>query len=108
MPTLRGRFAVFFRFHSMGDGSMSDDGSNLAASRAANSPNGFDLRRVGAHPDYWYPVAWSDELKTGRALGRRFAGVHGLGGDEDCPSGEDGEGRSYSGRAVPGQAAGLS
>jgi phenylpropionate dioxygenase-like ring-hydroxylating dioxygenase large terminal subunit len=54
--------------------SMSDDSSNLAALRAANSPNSFDLRRVGAHPDYWYPVAWSEELKAGRALGRRFAG----------------------------------
>src|SRR5882757_5111460 len=54
--------------------SMSDDTSNLAALRAANSPNSLDLRRVGAHPDYWYPVAWSDELKVGKALGRRFAG----------------------------------
>ena len=42
--------------------------------RAANSPNSFDLRRVGAHPDFWYAVAWSDELKPGKALGRRFAG----------------------------------
>ena len=33
-----------------------------------------DLRRVGAHPDYWYPVAWSDELKPGKTLPRRFAG----------------------------------
>ena len=33
-----------------------------------------DLRRVGAHPDYWYPVAWSDELKPGKTLARRFAG----------------------------------
>jgi phenylpropionate dioxygenase-like ring-hydroxylating dioxygenase large terminal subunit len=53
---------------------MSDDGSNLLALRPANSPNNFDLRRIGAHPDYWYPVAWSDELKVGRTLGRRFAG----------------------------------
>lgn len=33
-----------------------------------------DLRRVGAHPDHWYPLAWSRELKAGRALGRAFAG----------------------------------
>ena len=33
-----------------------------------------DLRRVGIHPDHWYPVAWSRELKPGRALGVRFAG----------------------------------
>src|SRR6202022_4586381 len=42
--------------------------------RPANSPNAFDLRRVGAHPDHWYAVAWSDELKQGKTLGRRFAG----------------------------------
>jgi renierapurpurin 18,18'-hydroxylase len=53
---------------------MPEDGSNLIAMRPANSPNAFDLRRVGSHPDYWYPLAWSDELKPGKALGRRFAG----------------------------------
>ena len=53
---------------------MTDRGPNLVAMCPANSPNAFDLRRVGAHPDYWYPVAWSHELKTGRVLGRRFAG----------------------------------
>jgi len=42
--------------------------------RQANSPNAVDLRRIGAHPDYWYPLAWSDELPRGRTLGRRFAG----------------------------------
>jgi len=44
------------------------------ADRPANSPNAFDLRRVGAYPDYWYPLAWAHELKSGRTLGRRFAG----------------------------------
>ncbi len=39
----------------------------------ANSSKTFDLRRIGAHPDYWYPLAWSDELRPGRTLGRRFA-----------------------------------
>jgi phenylpropionate dioxygenase-like ring-hydroxylating dioxygenase large terminal subunit len=53
---------------------MSQDASKPLAIRAANSPDAFDLRRVGAHPDYWYPVAWSEELRVGRALGRRFAG----------------------------------
>ena len=33
-----------------------------------------DLRRIGAHPDHWYPVAWSREVKGGRALATRFAG----------------------------------
>src|ERR1700721_1717253 len=37
-------------------------------------PASYDLRRVGAHPDYWYPLAWSDELKPGKTLGRQFAG----------------------------------
>jgi len=49
--------------------------ANEAALRQANSPNPFDLRRTGAHPDHWYPLAWSDELKQGRALGRHFAGL---------------------------------
>jgi phenylpropionate dioxygenase-like ring-hydroxylating dioxygenase large terminal subunit len=51
---------------------MAEDNSNLITMRTANSPSAFDLRRVGAHPDYWYPLAWSDELKAGRTLGRRF------------------------------------
>jgi phenylpropionate dioxygenase-like ring-hydroxylating dioxygenase large terminal subunit len=46
-----------------------------AALRPANSPNPFDLRRTGAHPDHWYPLAWSDELKKQRTLGRHFAGL---------------------------------
>src|SRR5579864_3891311 len=51
-----------------------DGGSNLIPMRPANTPNALDLRRIGAHPDYWYPLAWSHELKAGRTLGRRFAG----------------------------------
>jgi phenylpropionate dioxygenase-like ring-hydroxylating dioxygenase large terminal subunit len=53
---------------------MSEESSSLGSIRIANEPNAFDLRRVGAHPDYWYPVAWCDELKAGKTLGRRFAG----------------------------------
>ncbi|MGI4802711.1 MAG: Rieske 2Fe-2S domain-containing protein, partial [Janthinobacterium lividum] len=34
---------------------------------------GRDLRRVGAHPDHWYPVAWSPELKD-KPLAVRWAG----------------------------------
>src|SRR5215472_3298823 len=33
-----------------------------------------DLRRVGIHPDFWYPVARSISLKKGRALPVTFAG----------------------------------
>jgi phenylpropionate dioxygenase-like ring-hydroxylating dioxygenase large terminal subunit len=34
----------------------------------------LDLRRIGSHPNYWYPVAWSSELKPGRTYAARFAG----------------------------------
>ena len=33
-----------------------------------------DLRRVPIHPDHWYPLAWSRELKAGKTLGTHFAG----------------------------------
>ena len=33
-----------------------------------------DLRKVGAHPDHWYPVAWSREVKPGQTYAARFAG----------------------------------
>ena len=33
-----------------------------------------DLRRTDSHPDHWYPVAWSRELKPGAMLAQRFAG----------------------------------
>ncbi len=34
----------------------------------------MDLRRIGIHPDFWYPLAWSRELKKGKSLGVTFAG----------------------------------
>ena len=34
-----------------------------------------DLRRVGVNRDHWYPLAWSPELKPGKSLAVRFAGV---------------------------------
>jgi phenylpropionate dioxygenase-like ring-hydroxylating dioxygenase large terminal subunit len=47
----------------------------LPADDASACPGpGRDLRRVGAHPDYWYPLAWSRELKPGKTLATRFAG----------------------------------
>ena len=46
----------------------------LPTAPAASRPSEIDLRRVGAHPDHWYPLAWSDDLRAGKALGRRFAG----------------------------------
>jgi renierapurpurin 18,18'-hydroxylase len=53
---------------------MPDDHSILTATLPATSPAGLDLRRTGANPDYWYPLAWSDDVKSGQIVGRRFAG----------------------------------
>ncbi|WP_432118127.1 Rieske 2Fe-2S domain-containing protein [Streptomyces sp. bgisy032] len=33
-----------------------------------------DLRRVGANPDYWYPVALSRRVRAGRVIATAFAG----------------------------------
>ena len=33
-----------------------------------------DLRKTGIHPDHWYPLARSRDVKAGKALGRTFAG----------------------------------
>lgn len=48
--------------------------ADAAALTADELPAARDLRRVGAHPDHWYPVAWSREVKPGRPLGITFAG----------------------------------
>jgi renierapurpurin 18,18'-hydroxylase len=53
---------------------LEDNKPKLVAAGPANSANAFDLRRVGAHPDHWYPIAWSHEIKAGKAIGRQFAG----------------------------------
>ena len=50
---------------------MLDQADRSSTTRARNP---VDLRRMGSHPDFWYPLAWSDELKTGKPLGRQFAG----------------------------------
>jgi phenylpropionate dioxygenase-like ring-hydroxylating dioxygenase large terminal subunit len=33
-----------------------------------------DLRRVGSNPNYWYPAAWSHELKPDKTYAAAFAG----------------------------------
>ena len=33
-----------------------------------------DLRRVGSHPNHWYPLAWSRDLKPGKSLATSFGG----------------------------------
>ena len=39
--------------------------------RLTNEP---DLRKIGLHPDFWYPVAVAKHLKKGKSLGVSFAG----------------------------------
>ena len=36
--------------------------------------DGPDLRRIGLHPDHWYPLARSRDVKAGKTLARSFAG----------------------------------
>jgi renierapurpurin 18,18'-hydroxylase len=52
------------------DNSTVDD----AASGATAEAPVRDLRRVPIHPDHWYPLAWSREVKRGKAHGVKFAG----------------------------------
>ncbi len=33
-----------------------------------------DIRKTGIHPDYWYPLARSNDLRKGKVLGVSFAG----------------------------------
>ncbi|MGB8365551.1 MAG: Rieske 2Fe-2S domain-containing protein [Rhizomicrobium sp.] len=43
-------------------------------STSAGAISRIDLRRIGTHTDFWYPLAWSHELKARKPLGRNFAG----------------------------------
>ncbi|MGI4985541.1 MAG: Rieske 2Fe-2S domain-containing protein [Janthinobacterium lividum] len=49
---------------------------SLTVKDATAVPSGAprDLRRVDIHPDFWYPLAWSRELKRGKTHAVRFAG----------------------------------
>ncbi|HTI01029.1 MAG TPA: aromatic ring-hydroxylating dioxygenase subunit alpha [Acidisoma sp.] len=51
-----------------------DQGFLPAEEAPTDGDSGRDLRRVGAHPDHWYPLAWSGEVKPGKTLAVRFAG----------------------------------
>lgn len=46
------------------------------ASSGSTSPTSRkrDLRRVDIHPDHWYPLAWSHEVKRGKTYGTTFGG----------------------------------
>ena len=43
-------------------------------SRSGQTTPTSDLRKTGIHPDYWYPLARSKDLKKGKMLGVLFAG----------------------------------
>ena len=45
--------------------------STTDGSEAARAP---DLRRIRSHPDHWYPLAWSRDLKPGGVLASTYAG----------------------------------
>jgi renierapurpurin 18,18'-hydroxylase len=49
--------------------------SQRIASQPKAAPESTDLRRTAANPNYWYPLAWGDELRAGRIIGRQFAGA---------------------------------
>jgi phenylpropionate dioxygenase-like ring-hydroxylating dioxygenase large terminal subunit len=60
-------------------GKFSMDSIILNTGDTAETPppmttNTADTRRVRIHPDHWYPVAWSREVKPGKTLGVHFAG----------------------------------
>ena len=57
-------YAVHLRVWS--DGMAADGGFGLATP--------VDLRRVDSHPDHWYPLAWSEEVKPGKVVARRLMG----------------------------------
>ena len=48
--------------------------TNLDLARAGVTAGKTDLRRTGIHPDHWYPLARSREVKSGKAVARTFAG----------------------------------
>jgi phenylpropionate dioxygenase-like ring-hydroxylating dioxygenase large terminal subunit len=54
---------------------MQDTGSSERSTvRTVVDASSRDLRRVDIHPDHWYPLALSYEVKRGKAHGVRFAG----------------------------------
>ena len=88
---------------------MSEDNSKLMNVRPANSLDATDLRRVGAHPDYWYPVAWSDGVKGGQGAGAAVRGRAGrvVSGRERAGICAGGSLRASAGAAASGRGAAV-
>lgn len=58
----------------MSDAPIAPAGPGSAASATTPAAAPADLRRVGIHPDYWYPVVPSRRVPRGRAVAAAFAG----------------------------------
>ncbi len=55
------------------DGALAD--RPLSLDRGIDTGEIPDIRRIGIHPDFWYPVAVSARLRKGMTFRARFAGV---------------------------------
>jgi len=69
--------AVTAQADSSNPASSPSSTSQIGAHAAGHATSGApvrDLRRVAIHPDYWYPLAWSHEVKRGKTHGVTFAG----------------------------------
>jgi phenylpropionate dioxygenase-like ring-hydroxylating dioxygenase large terminal subunit len=51
------------------------DTNDIAEIPSVSSAPNINARRIKIHPDHWYPVAWSHELKTAKPLAVKFAGA---------------------------------
>ncbi len=58
------------RQKNIGDPNSWEDSTSWSVRATPTS----DLRKTGIHPDYWYPLARSRDLKKGKMLGVSFAG----------------------------------
>ena len=47
---------------------------SVEAVHTARLTAGVDLRKTDCHPDFWYPIAWSGEVKPGAMISRVYAG----------------------------------
>ncbi|MFI8824649.1 Rieske 2Fe-2S domain-containing protein [Streptomyces sp. NPDC053431] len=53
---------------------MDGTGTRRLSEQPAPQPRPVDLRRVGAHPDHWYPVALSRSVRRRKVVATAFAG----------------------------------
>ncbi|WP_328898658.1 aromatic ring-hydroxylating dioxygenase subunit alpha [Streptomyces sp. NBC_00441] len=53
---------------------MKETDADVVRAERAELSGAVDLRRVGADPDYWYPVALTREVRVGKVVAAVFAG----------------------------------